>query len=233
MPATWSVRQEDGAASIALEHRGIAIATRFRKVITLREGERDLHVRYEIANEGREPLAVHWKTHPALPLEPGARLHLPARRVLVDEGFAGAFGAEEFAWPDAPLPGGGARDLRVLPDPGTGDMWFLYGLELAAGYCAVSYPASSVGFGMTFDPEVLTSVWIFASFGAWRNLNAIILEPCTGYRARLDDAIAHGSATPLAPGAPIVTEIVMSVLGDAAVVVAFERAGGRRDLITR
>jgi hypothetical protein len=233
MPASWSVRREDDAASIALEHRGIAIDTRFRKVITLREGERDLHLRYEIANEGRAPLAVHWKSHPALPLEAGARLHLPAKKVLVDEGFAEAFGTDEFAWPDAPLPGGGVRDLRALPDPDAGEVWFFYGLELEAGYFAVSYPAASVGFGLTFDPAVLTSVWIFASFGAWRNLNTIIIEPCTGYRARLDEAIAHGSATSLAPGAPIATEMIMTVLGDAADVAAFERAGGRRDLIAR
>ena len=112
-------------------------------------------------------------------------------------------------------------------------VFFFYGLELSAGYCAVSYPTAALGVGLTVDPGGLSSVWVFASFGAWRNLNTIILEPCTGYRARLDEAIAHGSATPLAPGAPIATELVMSVLGDAADVAAFERAGGRRELIRR
>jgi len=229
MPMTWRVAERsDAAVTIALEQRGIAIPTRYRKLITLRDGEADLRVRYEITNEGASPLDAHLKLHPALPLAPGARLHLPVRRVLVDTGFVDAFAAPEFAWPDAPLPAGGTRDLRALPDPDAREAWFFYGLTLDAGYSAVSYPGEGVGFGMSFDPALFSSVWIFATFGGWRNLRTIILEPCTGHLAHLDEAIRRGSVLTLAPGSTATTEVTASILGDATDVATFEASGGRR-----
>jgi galactose mutarotase-like enzyme len=157
MPMRWEVLERtEAVVTIALEQQGIAIPTRFRKIITLRDGEADLLVRYEITNEGASPLDVQLKLHPALPLAPGARLHLPARRILVDEGFEDAFGTAEFAWPDAPLPDGGRRDLRALPAPDAREAWFFYGLELDAGYSAVSYPDDKAGFGISFDPALFT-----------------------------------------------------------------------------
>jgi hypothetical protein len=229
LPATWvMVERSPQAVSILLENRGIALNTRFRKTITLRRDEPGLRLRYEITNESHGPLDVHWKMHPALPLRPGARLHLPARRMLVDPDFADAFAAPQWDWPHAPMADGTTRDMRTLPDPVSGDAWFFYGLELEAGYCAVSYPGEGLGFGLTFDPEVLTSTWIFATFGGWRDLSTIILEPCTGYRAHLDDAIAHGSALRLDAGATVSSDVTMSLLGGADDVAVFERDGGRR-----
>jgi hypothetical protein len=228
MPMTWQVVETtDAVVTVGLEHRGIAIPSRVRKIITLRDGEADLHVRYEVTNEGAHPLDTHLKLHPALPLATGARLHLPAKRVVVDEGFSASFAEASFAWPDAPLPGGGTRDLRRLPDPDAGDVFFFYGVELASGYCAVSYPDDRVGFGVSFDPSVLTSVWVFATFGGWRNLSTIILEPCTGYHARLDQAIEHGTKMTIAPHAIVSTDVVASVL-DGDDMAAFEERGGDR-----
>ncbi|CAA9549521.1 MAG: hypothetical protein AVDCRST_MAG43-933 [uncultured Thermomicrobiales bacterium] len=229
LPMTWHVLEAtDDAVSVALEHRGIAIPTRFRKVLTLEADEPHLRLRYEIANEGHQPLKVHWKLHPALPIAAGARLHLPVERVIVDEDFSGSFAQAAFRWPHAPMQGGGDRDMRWLPDPDTGDTWFLYGVQLHAGYCAVSYPEERVGFGVSFDPDVLTSVWIFGTFGGWRNLSTIILEPCTGYPARLDQAIQQGSVLTLEPRATLSTTVVASVLDGEDAMTAFEDQGGVR-----
>ena len=60
---------------------------------------------------------------------------------------------------------------------------------------------------------MLSSVWVFATFGGWRGLSTIILEPCTGYRARLEDAIAHGSVMTLEPGEHRATEVTATVFG--------------------
>lgn len=229
LPARWEVVERTPAAvSILLESRGIALNTRFRKTITLRRDERQLRLHYEITNESQGGLDVHWKLHPALPLRPGARLHLPVERVLVDPDFQAGFAAAEWAWPHAPLADGRTRDMRDLPGPVSGEAWFFYGLDLRAGSCAVSYPQEGLGFGLSFDPALLSSVWIFASFGGWRDLATIILEPCTGYRAHLDEAIAHGTALGLAAGATVTSDVTMHLLGDGDDVAAFEREGGRR-----
>ncbi len=229
LPAAWQVIEaSDEAVSIALEHRGIAIPTRFRKVLTLRRDEPALRVAYEIANEGAAPLDVHWKSHPALPIAPGARLYLPVRRVIDDEDFGERFAERDFAWPMAPREDGSTLDMRQLPDPDSGTSHFYYGVELEAGYAAISYPAEEVGFGLTFDPDMLSSVWVFGSYGGWRGLNTVILEPCTGYPANLADAIANRSVRSLAPRSSVTTTLTASVLDGEAGIAAFEASGGIR-----
>jgi hypothetical protein len=212
MPARWMLLEEsDSTISVQLEHQGVAIDTRFSKVLTLREGSSELHVHYEIANHGPSPIRGHWKLHPALPLRSGARLHLPAGTVHVDPAFAEPSDAASWTWPFARKSDGTSRDMRELPDPKDGGSWFFYATDLSSGSCAVSYPDENIGFGLQFDPEVLTAVWIFATFGGWRGLSTIILEPCTGYLARLDDAIENHSAMTIRPGEKMFTNVIMSI----------------------
>lgn len=226
LPATWRVVESSGeAVSVALEQAGIALPTCFRKVLTLRRGEPVLQLTYEIANEGVWPLDVHWKSHPALPVAPGARLHLPIRRVIDDADFGETFAEREFAWPMAKRVDGTSLDLRHLPDPDSGTSHFYYGVELEDGYAAVSYPAEGVGFGLTFDPDLLTSVWVFGTYGGWRGLNTVILEPCTGYPANLEAAIANRSVLTLAPHSTLTTTMTASVFDGEAGITAFETNG--------
>jgi hypothetical protein len=215
MPARWRVLERSASmVSVELEHRGIAIDTTFRKTLTLHASSGVLRVRYDIANNGQSPIQVHWKMHPALPLRSGARLHLPARTVLVDPDFLQPGAPDTWEWPFAPVGDGSTRDMRQLPDPLSGEAWFFYATELTDGWCAVSYPRERVGFGLRFDPQLLTSVWIFATFGGWRGLSTIILEPCTGYRAHLEDAISHGTVMTLGSGEQRSTEVNMAVFED-------------------
>lgn len=213
MPAEWHLLQNTGEeVTIALEHRGIVIPTRFRKLVTLRAGEAALHLTYTISNDGPHPLDLHWKTHPALPVAPGATIHLPARTVLDEPGFGEVFREREFAWSHATRQSGEPLDLRHLPAPDSGEVWFFYGNDLTEGSTAITYGPDRPGFGLTFDPAVLDSVWVFGAWGGWRNLNAVILEPCTGYPADLGQAIATGSALHLAAGETITTSLTATIL---------------------
>lgn len=222
LPARWDVVENTAEqVSVSLEHAGIALPTRFRKVITLRRDEPVLRLAYEIANDGPTPLDVHWKSHPALPVAPGARLHLPIRRVVDDGDFGEVFAEREFAWPIALRADGSTLDLRRLPDPDSGTSHFYYGVGLEAGYAAISYAAEGIGFGLTFDPALLSSVWVFGSFGGWRGLNTVILEPCTGYLANLEAAIANRSVLTLAPNSTVVTAMTATVLDGEAGIAAF------------
>ncbi len=226
LPARWDVVESSvDSVSISLEHRGIALPTRFRKVLTLRRDEPNLRLAYQIANEGAALLDVHWKSHPALPVAPGARLHLSVRRVIDDQDFGERFAQREFPWPMAPRSDGSLVDLQVLPDPDSGVSQFYYGVELASGHAAISYPAAGVGFGLTFDPDVLTSVWVFGTYGGWRGLNMVILEPCTGYLANLEQAIANRSVLTLAPNSVVTTALTALVLDGEAGIAALVANG--------
>ena len=221
MPAEWSVAESGDAVALVQEHRGVALPTRFRKTLTLDAGSSTLTLDYAIANVGRTPLDVHWKLHPALPVAPGMRLHLPARTAIVDGDFPGSLAAGAHPWPRIPATDGTVRDLRALPDPDSGEAFFLYGTDLRTGRCAVSYPDEGMGFGLAFDPEVLNAVWVFATFDGWRGLRTLILEPCTGHFASLDHAIAAGAAHRLEPGGRIETRVAAHILRSPAEVDAF------------
>lgn len=196
LSATWSiVENTPERVAIQLQHHGIALATTFTKTVALQRDSTDLIVTYEIRNDGSSALDVHWKLHPALPIASGARLHLPARHVIVDPDF-----------------GEDAIQPLELPNPDSGTSWFQYGTNLESGACAISYPEDEIGFALTFDPEVLTSVWTFASFGGWRDLNMLILEPCTGHFPDLEKAIEEHTVLSLTARSKIETTVTASVL---------------------
>lgn len=227
LPARWWVESSTAhEVVLGFEHCGIVIPTRFRKFLRLRSGEASLHLDYQIANEGQAPLDLHWKSHPALPLGDGARLHLPIGTVVDEPGFGEVFREQSFAWPHATRADGTSLDLRELPAPGSGAVQFWYGTELTAGWAAVSYPEAGVGFGLTFDRTVQDSLWVFLTAGGWRNLDVVILEPCSGYPADLTVARAAGTVPTLAPSAEVTASIGAHILSGPDAVTRFEASNG-------
>lgn len=202
MPFDWELSEEGGAAVLRMWRASVVTATRVEKRITLGADESLLRFGHRITNDGPAPLDYLWKLHPALRVTPHSRIDLPARRVLVDEGFRGRLGVEAFTWPHA-----GGVDVRAVPPPEAAACDFYYAVELDAGWCALTDTAARSGFGLTFDPAVFRSVWVFGAYGGWRGLYTAILEPCTGYPYRLEDAIAQGTASRLAAGATLETEV--------------------------
>ncbi len=210
MPFEWEVvassREE---VTIRLYRAGVVTATHMEKWVTLRDGEPQLRFRHRIQNDGPFPLDFIWKLHPALRITASSRIDLPARRILVDEGFRNRLGSDvaEFQWPMAQTANGQTIDMRQIPPPEVATCDFLYAVELDAGWCALTDAGQQVGFGLAFDPAVLSSVWIFASYRGWRGLYMTILEPCTGFPYRLDEAIARGRHSHLASGESLETDV--------------------------
>ena len=208
MPFEWDVAASGSEVTLRMRRAGVVSATLVEKRITLRAGEPLLRFGHRIRNDGPQALDFLWKLHPALRITPASRIDLPARTVLVDEGFRDRLGAEtaRFTWPHAPA-GGGAVDMRRVPPPDAATCDFYYAVELDAGWCALTDTAARAGFGLAFDPAVFRSVWVFGAYGGWRGLYTTILEPCTDYPYRLEEAVARGTASRLAPGAALETEV--------------------------
>ena len=227
LPTHWWIESSTAhEVVLGFEHRGIVIPTRFRRYVRLRTGEPSLHLDYRIANEGRAPLDLHWKSHPALPLADGARLHLPIRTVIDEPGFGEIFAEAVFPWPHATREDGSSLDLRQLPSQGSGAVQFWYGTELTAGWAAIDYPQAELGFGLTFDHTLQNSLWVFLTAGGWRNLNVVILEPCTGYPADLTVARANRSVLALDAGAEVHASIGAHLLSGPGSVSRFEQHQG-------
>jgi hypothetical protein len=227
MPWEWSiVEQTRDEVTISLRHAGIITTTRFEKRLTMRANEPLLHIAARIRNEGAQPLDFLWKLHPALNITPDSRIDMPARRIEIDPGFRARLGAlEAFEWPHATAESGAQIDMRRVPLFESQSCDFYYAVDLDDGWCALTDTRAKAGFGLVFDKTVFRTVWIFGAYGGWRGLYTTILEPCTGYPYRLDEAIARGTASQLAPGAELRTEITAVVYHGVEGVTRLTRAG--------
>ena len=88
---------------------------------------------------------------------------------------------------------------------------FLYLTELDDGVCGLAHREENWRVIVTFPREVFPTVWFFASFGGWRDLEVLILEPCTTWPKLLSDAITQGRARHLEPGASVSADISVQI----------------------
>jgi len=208
MPFDWEVTtRQPEEVTVHLWRSGVVTNTVVERWLTLRSGDAHFSTRYRICNAGPKPLDFLWKLHPALATRPGARIDLPASLVHPEASFNDRLGAHPFAWPAGRDRQGDPLDLRAVPPPEAATYDFYYATDLAAGWCALTDTQSSSGFGLSFDPSLFRSVWVFGSYGGWRGHYTTILEPCTGYPYQLETAIAQGTASRLAAGATIDTSV--------------------------
>ncbi len=230
MPYDWQADADANEIRLRLSRSGVVTPTFVEKSITLRADEPMMRIRYRIRNDGATPLDFLLKLHPALAIDPGCRIDLPARTVLVDEGFRQRLGAtvSQFTWPLAQSDAGAAVDMRQIPPQSAALCDFFYAIELDAGWCALTDTARAAGFGLAFDPAVFSSVWVFGAYGGWRGLYTAILEPCTGYPYRLEEAIAQGTASRLEPGAELDTEVTAVLYRSMSAVERIDRDGAVR-----
>lgn len=223
----WSTSFQANAAQVRLACETPISGVCFEKRITLNGDEARLRVAYRMTNPSGEEFPFLWKLHPALRVQPGWRVDLPpGTRVELEPAFAGTLeGApQRFEWPTVDC-GGRMVDLREAPPPSARQLYFLYGTQLAEGWCAVTDPGAKLSCGLTFDPAVLRSCWLFASYGGWRKYEVAVLEPSTSHPMRIEEAIARGEHGVLGAGASIDTEVVFQAQAGLAR-VAGVGAGG-------
>jgi hypothetical protein len=117
---------------------------------------------------------------------------------------------------------------QVLP-VSAGVNEFQYATEMSAGWCAVTHTKEQISFALAYDPAVLPSCWLFSSYGGWRNLNTVILEPCTGYPISVSEGVKQGTHQLLQPGQSVECDIVASVFEGVSSVENVDRDGNLLD----
>ena len=185
---------------------------RIRKTYTLRRDEPRLRVTYLLENKSGVSLPMLWNLHVAMAVSERHRLALPPMKVRLEPAFPGTINDAplEFDWPavDTPL---GRLDLSRIPPASERRLHFFYGTQLSAGWWGLADTESGLACGLSFDPGVFRSCWLFGSFGGWRNLNVAVVEPSTGYPFNIDAALMNGTCPQLAPGQILTTSVVFSV----------------------
>lgn len=210
----WQAEQvEDrGNSGLRLRYRTPISQFLVEKTLVLRPGRAVLEVTYKLTNEGKEEFPFLFKLHPAFAVSGHHRIDFPPMTVRREPEFPGTLGDAPlvFHWPDAAV-GERTLDLRQVPEESSGALHFFYGTELAAGWCGITNQVTGLAAGLRFDPEMLSSCWLFATHGGWRDLNVAVLEPATGYPFNMNAMIEGGQARWLAPGKTLETTVLFSV----------------------
>lgn len=211
--------------TVVLRRLGSVTTTDVEKRITLRAGESQLHFDHHITNVGHKGLDFLWKLHPAMAIEPGDRIDVPGQTgELVDPGFGRFSEPRTFPWPVATPIGGAPVDVSLVPAL-DGTREFVYVRDLTDGWCAIRRQRLGIGFGLVFPPEIFTSVWLFMTFGGWRGLETVVLEPCTTVPKDLNEAIARGTARHLEPGETLACKVRAVVFDGVDKLQGFDALG--------
>ena len=201
-PWQWQVEDRtDEQVGVRLWRDGAVTRTRCVKRFILADHSSQLSVRYRIANLGAEPLYFLFKQHLAVAVDSDCRLDLPGGKVTpVDLSFSTRIGESgPFPWPTARGKAGETVDLTVLPPVQQAHREFVYVSELPEGWCGVRDLRTGASLKLRFSLRTFPYVWIFMTFGGWRNLYTVVLEPCTNMPKDLKQALGDGRCAVLSP----------------------------------
>lgn len=209
-PWEWEIVEAGpGRVSVRLWRSGTVVRTECEKWIVLEAGTPRLRLRYRITNCEPAPLHFLFKQHLALAVTPAHRLELPGGKVLpVDPAFGTLLGpGGPHEWPLVPGRSGATVDLRVLPAPKTAHREFVYVSELPEGWCGVRDTLSGAALRLHFPRAVFPYTWLFLTYGGWRGLYTVVLEPCTNMPKDLDTALRSGRCAQLRPQEALECEV--------------------------
>jgi len=209
-PWRWEVAEDTPErVSIRLWHEGVVTKTHCEKWITLEANTARVSIRYYITNLETTPLYFLFKQHLALAVTPTHRLELPGGKVTpVDLGFSTRIGAEgPFDWPIACGKQGENLDLSILPPEREAHREFIYVAELPEGWCGVRDTRTGATLRLNFPREVFPYTWLFMTFGGWRGLYTVVLEPCTNMPKDLNVAFRLRQCAVLHPNQTLECEV--------------------------
>jgi hypothetical protein len=88
---------------------------------------------------------------------------------------------------------------------------FQYATELSEGWCALTHTIDRIGFALRFDRSIFSSCWLFATYGGWRDLYTVVLEPCTGYPVSVSEGVRTGTHRILKAGETVECDVTALV----------------------
>jgi len=171
-----------------------------------------LVVLYRIESAEPAPFHFMFKQHLPVALTPQCRLMLPGGRAEpVDPAFGTLVGSGgAFDWPQA-RGAAGAVDMSRVPAAASRAREFLYVRELPEPWCGVDDAGSGASLRMRFDPATLPYVWLFLTYGGWRDCHTAVLEPCTNLPKDMSEAVRLRQSARLEPGGEFMTQVSLTV----------------------
>ena len=228
-PATWQVEESSAQrVKLRLEVMTPITPARFSKTLTLESGSPTLQVEYRIEHLGGSPFDYIWGVHPSLAITLAHRFDVPATQGEADErdvlGDLLGIPGELYEWPV--LRG---NDLRAARAPSEGAAGLHYLTGLTEGWVASTDTGLKRGFGLVFDLDTFSCVWLVLGYGGFRGFYQALLEPWTGYPTRLEEATAAGRARTLHEGQSVEASVAAVIYGGVTKVGGLGADGSVRE----
>jgi hypothetical protein len=229
----WEYALERCTAAEATIHLWVETpisAHRVEKWLTLRSGEPILRFHHKVTNLGPADQPYLWKLHPAMAIDEHCRIELGAGTMYVED-FGPPRGAQTgvtYQWPCLVDAQGRQHDMRAVLSRTARVNEFQYATELPEGWCALTNLADRIGFALTFDRNIFSSCWLFATYGGWRDLYTVVLEPCTGYPVSVSEGVRRGTHRILAAGETVECDVTAIVFEGTSAADALKHRGAAR-----
>ena len=221
----WEAREIEAGSEAALHLQVRCRQTPFllERTMRLRAAGPVLEILGRVTNESDRPADFVWGHHVTLGeafLQGGARLELPARRILTpDPAFEPATArllpGQDSPWPNAAGRDGGPVDLHRIPgrEAHSHDDAYLTGLE--RGHYQVTSPSLRLRFCLDWDEQLFPWVVLWQPYGGAElppltGMYGVGIEPWTS-RYPLAEAIQKGEARALKGGQSVETRLAASV----------------------
>lgn len=208
----WGVND---ASSEALQLTALCtvIKAKCSKEIRVARDEARVSITYRIVSMEDRPFHFLFKQHLPIGLSPACRLVLPGGKVhSVDPSFGTLLsGSGPFTWPHCDGDHNSAVNLRVVPPESSAEREFVYVTDLPEPWCGVDDIDQQSSLRMRFDGAVFPYVWLFMSYGGWRNAYTAVLEPCTNMPKDLGEAVRRGQSASLGPGEEFVATVSVAL----------------------
>lgn len=209
-PWQWSVSESSTERiQVRLWRSGVATETLCEKWITIESDRASVSIRYRIQNQESASLHFLFKQHLAVAVTAADRLELPGGEVTpVDQEFSTRIGeCGPHDWPIARDKDGEKVDLSILPPREEKHREFVYIKNLPEGWCGIRDGQTGSSLRLHFPREVFPYTWIFMTFGGWRDLYTVVLEPCTNMPKDLQTALESNQCATLLPQAALDCEV--------------------------
>lgn len=195
---SWNV-VEVGQFHTKLAYQCQTVPVAIEKTIQLSKTEPEVEIGYQFQNQSDNQIPFLFKQHCAIAIAAGDEILLPDCDIepafLEFSKIIGQPGKTRF--PAAIAADGSEVDLRFIPTKSSQLQEFYYSSNLDIGACGIR--RSNSALIMHFDAADFPYVWVFQSYGGWRDFYVLVLEPCTTVPSDLEIARQNGTLTCLQP----------------------------------
>lgn len=186
---------------VKLAYQCQTVPVAVEKTITLSQAQPDVQITYRFENQSDKTIPFLFKQHCAIAVDEGDEILLPDCQIepafLEFSKIIGKPGKTRF--PKAYAADGTEIDVRFTPAQASRLQEFYYSSDLAVGECGIFNRRSQTTLKMQFDTADFPYVWLFQSYGGWRDFYMLVMEPCTTLPYDLEVACQNGTVAKLAP----------------------------------